>query len=404
MIYLIGKLAIWLLLTTAFAALAGWGFAARRAAPAVQALAREREGLLRDLTRFAGGEVVVDEAANEREVEAMRRLLDVRDARIAELEQALGSARARADDAMSRIAELERAPAPSAQENEELARLRALTTQYEHERAREVEVEALPIADDETALQAWRLRYFEQRVKYLEGLPREPSPLAAPAHDEPPAMEWRAREAEARADYLANEMRALSARPIADDVDAFAANADVDALLRWRMLYLERRAAHLQAGVRPAETPVIDTAEAERWKWRARYLESRVRYLEQRPAAPLQVAAVPAPAPEPAPQRAPEAPPRRRAKPPVLSGARNGAPDDFTLIEGVSLLQQTTLYSLGVFHFDQVAAWTPENVAWVDQYLRLGGRIEDEEWVEQAEELARYGVAAARRERESEEA
>jgi NADH-quinone oxidoreductase subunit E len=76
-------------------------------------------------------------------------------------------------------------------------------------------------------------------------------------------------------------------------------------------------------------------------------------------------------------------------KPPVLAAARNGAPDDLTLIEGVSLLQQSALYALGVFHFDQIAAWTPDHVAWIERYFRLDGRIEEEEWVEQAGELAR---------------
>jgi predicted flap endonuclease-1-like 5' DNA nuclease len=87
----------------------------------------------------------------------------------------------------------------------------------------------------------------------------------------------------------------------------------------------------------------------------------------------------------------------RGAKPPVLGSPRDGAPDDLTLIDGVSLMQQSTLYSVGVFHFDQIAAWTPQNVAWVDQYLRLSGRIDEEEWVEQAELLVREGPAAARR-------
>ena len=40
----------------------------------------------------------------------------------------------------------------------------------------------------------------------------------------------------------------------------------------------------------------------------------------------------------------------------------------------------------------------------VDQYLRLRGRIEDEEWVEQAADLAREGPAAARRIYEEEDA
>ncbi len=86
----------------------------------------------------------------------------------------------------------------------------------------------------------------------------------------------------------------------------------------------------------------------------------------------------------------------------MLAAARNGAPDDFTLIEGVSPLQQGTLNALGVFHFDQIAAWSPDHVAWVDSYLRLLGRIDEEDWVAQAAELARDGVVAVRRASEEE--
>jgi predicted flap endonuclease-1-like 5' DNA nuclease len=182
-------------------------------------------------------------------------------------------------------------------------------------------------------------------------------------------------------------------------------------LLRWRMLYLERRVAHLQneaAGaqteVRPALPLVAHEAapDPDRWKWRARYLEARVRHLEQRPPAPASAQAASA-EDETAPPRA-AVTPSRRAKPPVLASARNGAPDDLTLIEGVSPMQQTTLYALGVFHFDQIAEWTDEHAAWVDQYLRLQGRIAEEEWVEQATDLAREGPAAARRALQDEEA
>ncbi|HRO02971.1 MAG TPA: hypothetical protein PLS69_05145, partial [Terricaulis sp.] len=181
---------------------------------------------------------------------------------------------------------------------------------------------------------------------------------------------------------------------------------------RWRMIYLERRVAHLQAQADAAPAPAPVSAvelhpagpDPDRWKWRARYLEARTRHLEQRlderpavieaPAAPL-LDVEEAPAPPPAP---------RTAKPAMLPAARNGAPDDLTLIDGVSLQQQSTFYSLGVFHFDQIAAWSAENVAWIDQYLRLRGRVEDEEWVEQAADLAREGPAAARRIYEDEDA
>lgn len=415
MIYLIGQLAIWLLLTAAFAGLAGWAFAAERGAASEEATRREREHLLRDLIRFTGEgterEMELDAAPNER-------LLAIKEGRIAELERALETARARTDELAGELAEVQRGGRLNDLDAAELARLRAEAA----ERELMVDVVAEPVTEangatesENGALQVWRLRYFEQRVKYLETHARAlaaAAPIAASGDAgesvAPPVQEWIAREASARAAFLENELRAMETLPPAPVVETavaaagepepFAANADVDALLRWRLLYLERRVAHLQRRVAkpPAQTPVVHAApiapDPDRWKWRARYLEARVRHLEQgRPA----VGAV-APQPEAsAPQRV-VAPPSRRSKPPVLAAPRNGAPDDLTLIEGVSLLQQTTLYALGVFHFDQIAAWSDENVAWVDQYLRLQGRIEEEEWVEQASALARDGVAAAR--------
>lgn len=365
MMYLVGQLWLWLLLTAAFAALAGWGWASERAAPGDHALRRDRENLVRDLSRLAGGENGGDAEGAERELDAAKRLVEIRDGRIAELEQALTAARARGDETASRLAELERAKAAGSIEKTQ-------------------EAAAAPIEDDQATLQAWRLRYFEQRVRYLEGRPA----------GEHPATEWRAREAEARAAHLEQEVRTLTAPPTAtvDEVQTspFAASADVDILLRWRLLYLERRVAYLQE--QTAHAPEL-TADGDRWRWRARYLEARVRHLEQS-AAPAPVAT---PSPDEAPAQAAATSQARAEKPPMLPAARNGAPDDFTLIEDVSVLQQITLYSIGVFHFDQIAAWTPANVAWVDQYLRLRGRIEDEEWVMQAQALAAEGVGSARR-------
>lgn len=430
MIYLIEQLWFWLVLTAVFAALAGWAFAAERAAPAQAAQKRDRENLVRDLAKLAAGEEVIDFNGEERENDAIRRLIELRDGRIAELESALEAARERADEAASRVAELERAPAPSAEEGEEVLQLRALVAQYEEERGREVVVQAAPAAAEEDdqaqALQAWRLRYFEQRVRYLESqahaAPAVESALASEAAepetaDAPLVDDWRAREAEARAAYLENELRALmtahaeaEAAALAQaeaeaeleaDEPALASNADIDMLLRWRLLYLERRVAHLQSKAAEAEPAPAEGPDPELWKWRTRYLEARVRHLEQRqPAAPPAAVAEQAPEAEAAPAPAPVRP----LKPPVLAAPRNGAPDDFTLIEDVTALQQNTLYSIGVFHFDQIAAWTPSNIAWVDDYLHLRGRIVEEEWVEQAQDLARGGVAASRRMLESEDA
>ncbi|MBX3430786.1 MAG: hypothetical protein KF779_14475 [Hyphomonadaceae bacterium] len=411
MIYLIGQLALPLLLTVLAMAFAGWMFAGERFAPREAAARRERENLLRDLIRFTGDGP--GEQQTELDAAPTQRLLEIRDGRIAELERALETARGRSDGLASELAAAQRGGQLNDLDAAELARLRAA----EAERARTVDVEAEPVEeepveDENLALQAWRLRYFEQRVRYLESAPRAAPEPHAEANNAPPVQEWAAREATARAAFLEDELRRRRETPEVGAVEPapveaapFAANADVDKLLRWRLLYLERRVVHLQeaAGTQPAPVaPLLEAqADPDRWKWRARYLEARVRHLEQRPvetAAPLAALEVAEPA------RATAPPPARRAKPPVLPAARNGAPDDLTLIDGVSLLQQTTLYSLGVFHFDQIAAWSEENVAWVDQYLRLQGRIEEQEWLEQARELSAHGPAAARRALESEDA
>lgn len=76
-------------------------------------------------------------------------------------------------------------------------------------------------------------------------------------------------------------------------------------------------------------------------------------------------------------------------RPPMLSAPRNGIPDDLKEISGIGLKIEEKLHELGIFHFDQIANWTPENIRWVEQYLDFKGRIERENWVGQAKILAR---------------
>jgi predicted flap endonuclease-1-like 5' DNA nuclease len=426
MIYLITQLAGFLLLALASAALVGWAYASHRAAPARARQRAEREALVRDLRALATGDGPVVTGADP-ELASLRSRLAIESARAAEAERHLEAARGRAEEATGRIAEFQRA-------------LDARTPVAEIVPDDALEVEATPVESNETALQAWRLRYFEQRVRYLEGAsaPVEAEPEAVAPVDATP-VEWRARVAEARATHLEDELRdaeraARSTPPPVEappepEISAFAADPETDALLRWRMLYLERRVAHLQgetarlaeAVAEPVPEPVQPLAgpDPELWKWRSRYLEARLRYLEGKAAPAIEpVAELPPEAPaeepvveeivaaEPEPPPAPEplVPAGAEERPATLPGARGGAPDDLTLIDGVSPMQQTTLYSLGVFHFDQVAAWSPANVAWVDKYLRLRGRIVEEEWVEQADDLAREGVLVARRVLEDEDA
>ena len=88
------------------------------------------------------------------------------------------------------------------------------------------------------------------------------------------------------------------------------------------------------------------------------------------------------------PEGAAAKPETAEAQPETLSGARNGKPDDLKLLKGVGPKLEQTLNELGFYHYDQIAAWTPEHVAWVDARLKFKGRIERDGWIEQAAKLA----------------
>ncbi|MBX3580017.1 MAG: NADH-quinone oxidoreductase subunit E [Rhizobiaceae bacterium] len=69
------------------------------------------------------------------------------------------------------------------------------------------------------------------------------------------------------------------------------------------------------------------------------------------------------------------------------------APDDLQLISGVGPKIEGILHSLGIFTFAQVAAWSATERDWVDGYLNFKGRIDRDDWVKQADALARGGRA-----------
>ncbi|WP_112323232.1 NADH-quinone oxidoreductase subunit NuoE [Oceanibium sediminis] len=77
------------------------------------------------------------------------------------------------------------------------------------------------------------------------------------------------------------------------------------------------------------------------------------------------------------------------ARPEGLEGPRDGKADDLKKISGVGPKLESVLHSMGYFHFDQIAAWTEAEIAWVDENLEgFKGRVTRDKWVEQANELA----------------
>jgi len=80
---------------------------------------------------------------------------------------------------------------------------------------------------------------------------------------------------------------------------------------------------------------------------------------------------------------------RVESKPELLTQPRSGKGDDLKLIWGVGPKLEKMLHDMGVWHFDQIAAWTRAELKWVDARLEgFKGRAERDEWVKQAQKLA----------------
>ncbi len=90
--------------------------------------------------------------------------------------------------------------------------------------------------------------------------------------------------------------------------------------------------------------------------------------------------------------RAPQfgsAPSAGDGKPDLLTAARDGKGDDLGLIWGVADTLAGTLNAMGIWHFDQIAKWTPANVAWFEAQMDgFKGRIDRDKWIEQCQKLA----------------
>ncbi len=79
-------------------------------------------------------------------------------------------------------------------------------------------------------------------------------------------------------------------------------------------------------------------------------------------------------------------------RPAGLSAARDGKADDLKQIKGVGPKMELVCNDLGFYHFDQIAAWTADEIAWVDANLKgFRGRVSRDNWVEQAKILAAGG-------------
>lgn len=107
----------------------------------------------------------------------------------------------------------------------------------------------------------------------------------------------------------------------------------------------------------------------------------------------LPAAAPATPEPAPAPEKKTtlikdsKPAPKAEDKPETVAVA-DGEEDDLKRIKGIGPVNEKALNDLGIFKFSQIAAWTPANVDWVEDFMSFPGRIEREDWIAQAKVLA----------------
>jgi predicted flap endonuclease-1-like 5' DNA nuclease len=120
--------------------------------------------------------------------------------------------------------------------------------------------------------------------------------------------------------------------------------------------------------------------------WREPAWEEAVAAAVIAPAAAEPVALPPPEEEEKEPE--PELPSMRPAG---LAAPRNGVPDDLQRIRGIGKKNEELLNELGIFHFGQIAAWTPAEARWVAAHIAFPERIERDDWIGQATVLATGG-------------
>ena len=396
-------------------------------------------------------------AALQGEVTHFKTALQAAEAKIAELEKA--GEKAEAPVAVAATADDENAKL--IWQNRYLeARVRHLQTQLDAEPAAPVAL-AAPVevpqdkADDDKL--QWHAKYLASRVRHLElqlADKAEPKPVVADT-SVTDAMKASLEETEARLKAALSDQESLQAQleklqaasTAPKEEDTTAVSLSDFSKLQWQNKYLQARLLHLEetsVGAGEIAAPVVsnDTlpdheletlqsenkvlkaelerisntdSEAEkelaRLRWRNRYLEGRLNYLEAASldatndadddtdsiasvlsdvAAPVaNNDAVTEPEPVVTVAEADE------VRPLSLDAPREGGPDDLKRIGGVGPKIEGILNDLGIFHFDQVASWSNEEAAWIDSYLRFQGRVQREKWVDQAASLQKAKLAAA---------
>ncbi|HWJ87391.1 MAG TPA: helix-hairpin-helix domain-containing protein [Pelagibacterium sp.] len=74
--------------------------------------------------------------------------------------------------------------------------------------------------------------------------------------------------------------------------------------------------------------------------------------------------------------------------PVVIEEAPVAEPDDLTKIKGIGPKTVAMLHENGIYRFDQIATWDAEAIEDMNERMSFRSRVERENWIEQARDLA----------------
>jgi len=74
-------------------------------------------------------------------------------------------------------------------------------------------------------------------------------------------------------------------------------------------------------------------------------------------------------------------------KPELLTAAEAGKKDALTQIKGIGPKVEEQLNEVGIYHFEQIANWSEENIKWLEKNTTFAHRAKKDLWINQAKAL-----------------
>lgn len=249
----------------------------------------------------------------------------------------------------------------------------------------------------ELAKLKWQNKYLRARTLFLEENMSSEPVSAAPAGTPEPAP-----DTGYEIESLQSEITVLKAelgRVMSADNEAEKELAR----LRWRNRYLEGRLKYLDAAALDAESDADDGNDevAAALEVISRSVENQAvteydepegdiaPVFEIAPRGEQVLESGSIPKAEDMPFASMSSDDVEEVRPPSLEAPHDHLADDLKRIGGIGPKIEGILNELGVFHYAQIADWSEGETAWIDSYLRFQGRVQREKWVDQAAALAK---------------